>query len=70
VSVHLSEMNLEQTKSAAYEGVAAGIGVVAQQWRPRQRRGRRRRCRHGGGLPVAYRHPLDRTREVGGEWRQ
>jgi hypothetical protein len=28
--VYLSKMNLEQTKSAAYEGVAAGIGVEVQ----------------------------------------
>jgi hypothetical protein len=44
-------MNLEQTKLAAYEGVAAGIGVEVQQWRPRRRRGRRR-GEDGVGVPV------------------
>jgi hypothetical protein len=38
-------MNLEQTKSAAYEGVATGIVVEAQQWRPQRWRGRPRRWR-------------------------
>jgi hypothetical protein len=52
VSLYLSEMNLEQTKSAAYEGVAAGIGVEEQQWRPQRRRGRRRGEDNGVGVSV------------------